>query len=61
MDAEQKTIYLEIPLSDFEHLHAEVKRLRNGWQDAEAQVAALAAMVRDMQEDLIDCRRKLGE
>ena len=39
--AGEKTLYLEIPLAEFEFLHAEVKRLREGWSDAEAQIAVL--------------------
>jgi hypothetical protein len=37
----EQEIYLTIPLREFEYLHAEVKRLRDGWSDAEAQIAVL--------------------
>lgn len=40
---EPKTIYLQLPLPEFEYLHQEIVRLRAGWSDAEGQIAALQA------------------
>lgn len=78
-----KVIYLEIPMLEFERLHArireleagqgpigrterlfmqdEIVRLRNGWQDAEAQIAVLQANVLDLQGELAAADERIKE
>lgn len=78
-----KVIYVEIPMLEFERLHArireleagqgpigtterlfmqdEIVRLRNGWSDAEGQIAKLQADVMDLTGELTAADERIKE
>jgi len=56
---EHQTIYLEIPLAEFEHLHDQIKRLQAANALLEEQRDAYVALAQRVQTDMRDREREL--
>ena len=42
--------YVTVPVAEFQYLMDEVGRVRSGWSAAEAQIATLQALVKDLRQ-----------